>query len=495
MRTLIIGLDGATFRIIEPLARQGELENISRLISGGYKTPMDSTIPPVTAPAWTTMITGFNPGQHGVYDFLQKKRNSYDYEPINSESVKRKTFFDILSREKRSICSINVPNTFPPKEINGVMVPGMLTPEISSECTWPPEFAQKLRRISYKIAPTTPHKKKREYKKDLFRCMEGRFKAFVAAKDYFGNFDLGMVVLSATDHVGHYFWDEKDPLNSKMIRETYKKADELVRKFMKESNAENVLLVSDHGMTRAKKSFFINNYLMREGFIELKKNAKTRLKQGLTRVGITKSNVYSLIECLNLTNTLKRGIMEKGRGKTRKSLIKKFFLSLEDINWNKTQAFAFGTLGQVFINLEGRETEGCVPRSKYEQVRDEVIQSLAQARDTGDGRPIIQDIYRRESIYSGKQLEKAPDIVFTTADYQYRLSRFFDFGSNKIVSDPVRKMNGNHEREGIFIANKPLKRGHDDQKVVIKDVAPTVLASFDLEDQKTDGKAIPLDYS
>ncbi len=489
MKTLIIGLDGATFTVLDSLLEDGKLKNISSIIGEGCKLPLQSTIPPVTASAWTSMLTGFNPGEHGVYDFLQKEQESYDYRPINSSHVKKDTFFEILSREGFSVCSINTPNTFPPSKINGVMVSGMLTPDSNSNFTHPQSFAGKLRKLGYSLTPATSHKKPREYKKDLFKCMEDRLRAFNAAKNEYGKFDLAMIVFSATDHVGHYFWNSNNI--HKIIEDTYRKADELIGRLIEENpEFENILLVSDHGMTYAKKSFFVNNYLMKENFLKLKNNASTRLRKIATDLGITKSNVFKVIDSLNLTNRLKKGILVKGGGKTKKSLINKLFLSMDDVDWKKTQAFAFGTLGQVFVNLKGRDSQGSVEPDNYEKVRKDIANALLDVRDPEDGEKIVEQVYEREEIYHGKHLEKAPDLVFTPKGYKYRLSRFFDFGSSKITSPTVRGMNGNHERTGIFISKKSLEKNFN--RASIEDVATTVISRYELSPQEMDGRIIPI---
>lgn len=490
MRTLIIGLDGATFTILDPLLKQGKLENISNIVENGCSLPLQSTIPPVTAPAWTSMLTGFNPGRHGVYDFLQKEQGKYNYRPITSSQVKKDTFFEILSRKGFSVCSINVPNTFPPSKVNGVIVSGMLTPDTNSNFTHPRRFAKQLRKLNYSITPSTSHKKQEKYKKELFKCMEDRLKAFNTAKKEHGKFDLAMIVFGATDHVGHYFWNS-DSIH-KIIEDTYRKADELIGGLIEENpEFENIFIVSDHGMTYAKKSFFVNNYLMKENFLKLKNDVSTRLRKVATDLGVTKSNVFKVIDSLNLTNRLKKGILVKGGGKTKKSLINKLFLSMDDVNWKKTQAFAFGTLGQVFVNLKGRDPQGFVEPDNYERVREDIANALLDVRDPEDGEKIIKHVYKREDVYHGEYLENAPDLVFTPKEYKYRLSRFFDFGSSKITSPTVRGMNGNHERTGIFLSNKPLKK--DLEQASIEDVAATVISRYGLTFQDMEGNTIPIE--
>ena len=125
-RVLVIGIDGGTFDLIQPWAEAGDLPNLSQLLAEGVHGPLESTLPPVTAPAWTTFATGKNPGKHGVFDFIRPTGGEFDM--INATSIRAPTLWQILSEADRTVGVMNVPVTYPPSKVNGFVIGGMLSP-------------------------------------------------------------------------------------------------------------------------------------------------------------------------------------------------------------------------------------------------------------------------------------------------------------------------------------------------------------------------------
>ncbi|MDO8141482.1 MAG: alkaline phosphatase family protein, partial [Candidatus Brocadiales bacterium] len=124
-KIVVIGIDSATFDIIEPLVNQGKLPVFTRFMKEGVWGRLQSTIPPVTPPAWTSLVTGKNPGKHGIFDFYGYTTNGYERPIINSQAIKAKTLWNILSEGGKSVGIINVPLTYPPEKVNGFLIPGM----------------------------------------------------------------------------------------------------------------------------------------------------------------------------------------------------------------------------------------------------------------------------------------------------------------------------------------------------------------------------------
>ena len=128
-KMLIIGWDGATFDMIKPLVEQGQMPNIASLMQNGVWGPLESTLPPLTPVAWTSISTGVNPGKHGIFDAL-----TYDHEKrklsfVNASMRKVKPLWSILSEMNRTVGVMNVPVTYPPEEVNGFVISGMFTPQ------------------------------------------------------------------------------------------------------------------------------------------------------------------------------------------------------------------------------------------------------------------------------------------------------------------------------------------------------------------------------
>ena len=90
----------------------------------GVHGPLRSTIPPWTFPAWTSFMTGKNPGKHGIFDFFRTRPGTYNLEFVNGGHRRGMTFWKILSDAGRSVVSISLPCTFPPEPVNGEMISG-----------------------------------------------------------------------------------------------------------------------------------------------------------------------------------------------------------------------------------------------------------------------------------------------------------------------------------------------------------------------------------
>src|SRR5512141_1116729 len=112
MKVLVIGLDGGTFDLIRPFIAQGHLPTLKRLIEQGASSPLRSTVPPVTASAWTSFMTGTNPGAHVVSDFMQRRAGSYDLAPVSSRKRDGKAVWEIAGEAGKQVIVMGVPVTY-----------------------------------------------------------------------------------------------------------------------------------------------------------------------------------------------------------------------------------------------------------------------------------------------------------------------------------------------------------------------------------------------
>src|SRR5947208_1254180 len=144
MKTVIIGLDGATFDIIKPLASAGRLPVLSRLMSEGSHAPLRSTILPNSFPGWASCTTGTSEGMHGVFSPFIKNTGAYSVRAMSGRDIQTRHVWDLLTEQGGRSVIINVPTTYPPEPLNGLMVTGMLTPNYEVEWTYPPALKQKV---------------------------------------------------------------------------------------------------------------------------------------------------------------------------------------------------------------------------------------------------------------------------------------------------------------------------------------------------------------
>ncbi len=483
-KLLILGLDGATFRLIKPWVNQGKLPNIGKLMSNGVYGNLQSTIPPITGAAWSTFQTGVNPGKHGIFDWLNRVKGGYQLAPINSNSIKKGKMWDLLSREGKKVGIIGVPVTYPLSKINGFQISGLLTPEGKSY-TYPQELANELEENVGKYQPMPEHwRGKLEVKKwfeGIKRTLHMRERTALYLMDN-RDWDLLMVHLMETDSIQHQMWHLIDKVDrpryspqaptKNPILEIYQSADEFVGECMDRlSDQDTILLISDHGFGSLFYNVYLNNWLRKEGYLKLKKNPATLLKRTLEKISFTQENLFPWLERFHLL----------GRGKELKHgqiyrLTSKLFLSARNIDWEKTIAYSYGNIGQIYFNMAGREPQGIIKQEEKDHYTEELIAKLRELKNPYNNEKILNKAFKKEEIYHGGQLEVAPEILVSFKE-GYMASGSSEFISDKIIS-PTFAGSGWHQMEGILIGYGPnLAHQELESEPVVKliDLPPTIL--------------------
>ncbi|RLD16522.1 MAG: hypothetical protein DRI22_01125, partial [Caldiserica bacterium] len=493
MKLIVFGIDGATFDLILPWIENGYLPNIKKAIERGVCGRLKSTIPPVTPNAWVSFYTGKNCGKHGVIDFTYRDKNSYMKKPVSSLTYQEKTIWEILSDNGIISGYLNMPVTYPIKKIKGYAISGLLTPNKAKDFCYPPGLIEEVEKVigkKYRIYNREVYTRGRlkKLKEDIFETLEIRLevaKYLLKSKDM----DFFMIHFFGSDRLQHEIWhvmDKSHPKHRKdeeefsdMILEYYKKLDEGIGEILSIFGDEiSYIIMSDHGFGPAYNYFFINNFLLEKGYIKLKNNFLTFMKKILFKIGITPYTFYSFLIKLKVAG--KRLSFDVGR---RYMLMRKIFLSFDDVDWKKTIAYATGNkAAQIFVNLRGREPEGIVEFKDYESVLQRIIEDLKAFKN------IKFEIYRKEEIFSGEKIDIMPDIVCVINNYSYQTLGSADFISNKIVEPTFDS--GDHRLNGIFIAcGKIFKENLKLEEISIYDLAPTILFSLNCPvDEGMDGK-------
>ena len=488
-KVLVIGLDGATFDLIKPWADAGHLPTLQRLMQEGAHGSLRSTVPPMTGPAWTTFATGVNPGKHRLYDWIAREPQSYQFLPVTALDCKAPMIYSLLSQTGRRVCALNIPMTYPPMAVNGVVVSGLPAPSTRNTITYPPELYQEIvDAIGEYILYPDPGQAYSDSGVDaflarLYKTTELRVRTleYLRSREAW---DFAMVVFNGTDTICHALWkymDKTHPLHDpaqaakygNAIRDYYHTLDGHLAQIVDTLPQDTTLVVmSDHGFGPFHKFIHVNNWLLRENFMQLKPGARSRIKHALFRSGFSPMNVYDTLMRLGF-GALKREVV-RGQGQ---GLLKTLFLSFEDVDWGRTQAYSLGNVGQIRINLAGREPFGCVqPGAEYEQVRSTIIERLATLRDPKTGEAVVETVYRREELYSGDYLDEAPDIVFLPRRLEYFGFGEYEFGSHKIIEAMKRGISGTHRMNGIFMAyGAAVRKGVEIQNANLTDLAPTIL--------------------
>jgi len=485
-KVICIGLDGATFDLIKPFIAQGKLPTFKKLMDSGAFSELRSTVPPVTASAWSSFMTGKNPGAHGLFDFMQRRANSYDLAPVSALDRDGKAVWDLIGEAGKHVIVMNVPVTWPPQPVNGLLVTGMLTPRKAENYTYPKELADELKNAigEYIVYSDEVYSKGRGeiFLQALKHSADQRTKAAEYLMQKYP-WDFFMLVFPETDTVSHGLWSaydsshhEHDPVQAAKFRdgilEIYQHIDSLIARLI--SNVQpptSILLMSDHGHGPVRNFLYVNNFLAQRGYLKFKPNIASQAKRIAFQLGLTPRLVYNILLKLGLGKL--RRTLDKRRG--GRGLLKRFFLSFADVDWSRTRAYSIGYIGEVHINLRGREPQGIVaPGDDYERTRDQVIADLRALR-LPDGTPLIEHIWKKEEIYHGAHVAQAPDILFLPRNLETIAFGDFEFGSNRVIEKSFG-VSSSHRMNGILVASGAgIKNAGEFSGASLIDLAPTIL--------------------
>jgi predicted AlkP superfamily phosphohydrolase/phosphomutase len=458
-KVLVIGLDCATPQLVFD-QWLNELPNIKRLVDEGVWGPLESTIPPITIPAWQCMVTSKNPGKLGIYGFRNRTGHSYtDFWIANSEAIRERAVWDIVGSEGYKVGMIGVPQTYPPKPVNGYIVSDWLAPDTNSTYTFPDFIKDDVRQAvgDYMLdCEKFRTENKDELLKEIYEMTEKRFDlihAFMTEKPW----HFMMFVEIGVDRIHHGFWKFSDkehrkyqPGNKyeKAILDYHKYIDKRIGELLESLDDDTVVLVvSDHGAKKMEGAININDWLIKEGYMVLKSKP-----EGLVK------------------------------------------LEQADVDWERTTAWGLGGYyGRLFLNVKGREEKGLIDPGDYEKVRDEIAARLAAIEDE-KGKNIGTRALKPQEVYTGPHVDRAPDLVVYFGDLFWRSTGTIGHDSIHSFETEVGPDDAVHAEHGIFILWDPKeKRGRKLDGLSIYDVAPTVLSVMDIEvPEDMEGKVIPL---
>ena len=445
-RVLVIGLDGATFDLIEPWVNEDKLPCLGNLMKNGVWGNLRSVIPSISGPAWVSFMTGKNPGKHGILGFTTyADQNDEQAQLISYLHVKDATLWQVLSSHGRRVGVMNVPVTYPPQKVNGFLISGFMTPPSATVFTYPEELKQSI--PDYRIGIRRKRRTEdgradiRELKdeliaKEFHEIADKRTSAAVELMSQW-NPDFFMVVFKGTDDMQHLFWGRED-----ILLEYYRKIDNSIDRILAESGKDsNVLIISDHGFGPATTRLFSTNaWLQQAGLLPRKRD----LKGSLLR------SVYDFAWHLNRRTKLTKRLPSRSVATVRKAV-------RQGLDWKKTKAYGREITGTaaININLRGREPRGIVePGQEYEELREEVIRKLLSLKDPQTGEKVMSGVYKNNEIYWGQNLNKVPDIIgIPNPRYNVNSSLF----SKSILSDRSPSSPGQHfaQPNGILIASGP----------------------------------------
>ena len=426
-KVVVVGLDGVPHSFIQKMFQRGELSNFRSLLSEGSMTKMKSTIPCVSSVAWSSYMTGRNPGKHNIYGFVDRDPKSLDIYIPTSKNMGCQTLWESLGQQGKRVLVINVPLTYPPRPVNGILIGCFLCINID-KVSYPREISQTLKRMGYRIDADARQARENEaaFLEDLHETLRKRVEIGLHLYEK-EEWDFFQLHLMETDRMNHFFWDgwaeEFSPHRDvffKFYREVDKALGEIVRKVDPESE---LIVLSDHGFCSIQKEVNLNTWLREKGWLKFEGEASQDLK-----AIHPSSKAYSLLP------------------------------------------------GRIYFFNEDE--------SEQKRLEKEVISSLLELRDSSSGAKMIRKVWRREEIYQGSYERNSPDLV-AVPQPGYDLKGNFSARQLSVESE----MKGMHTDDDAFlyVRNHQIK---SDQAEII-DVYPTILSLMKLPEEKdVDGTSL-----
>lgn len=447
-KVVIIGLDGFNPDLVYDW--KDELPNIAELMNRGVYGRIESTVPPTTPAAWTSLLSGKNPGQFGFWGFTYRDDYSYG-EPnlVNSQKIKTDTLYDILPRYEKKVAMANVPVTYPPLEIPNGFCVSSVTPSVKSGFTYPVQLKQEITKVigEYVIDASEaevnfPQMDKDRVLERIYKMDQQRFdllKYFIQNKDC----DFICGVIMGTDRVSRLFYRyfdkshiryTRDPKYEDAIKNHYKFCDKNIGKIVELIDKDTVIMVtSGYSIQRLDGRINLCEWLIQEGYM----NLNSRPKQLVS-------------------------------------------LSKADVNWANTRAWATGYTGQIYLNLNGREPQGIVAPENYDKLLDEIGEKLKAVSDE-KGKKFDTPVYKRKDIHFGEYAKFGPDLFVYFDNCHWNTSELIGYDSIYSYNTPRGPDDGGHGPYGFFaMAGSGIPNSGELSQISLLDIAPTLLQLMEI---------------
>jgi predicted AlkP superfamily phosphohydrolase/phosphomutase len=446
-KVFVVGLDCGDPVLVFDQWRD-ELPNFRQLMDVGAYGPLDSCVPCITVPAWSSMTSGKDPGVLGFYGF--RNRADYGYENMTiatGAAVHEPRVWEMLGKTGKEVVVVGVPQTYPVKPVNGQMISSFLTPSVQSQYTFPNEFRYEIDQLlDGRTYDVDVHQFRTEDKDFLLRQIyEMTEKRFTVLKHMLKGkpWDFFMFVEMGVDRIQHGLWQYMDSTHLKYrpdnpyqeaIKEYYKYIDRELGEMLSALDDDTVVVVvSDHGAKRMDGGICINEWLRREGYLVLKDDP---MREGYRPIPFEKV----------------------------------------EVDWKKTTAWgAGGYYARIFLNVRGRESHGLIPQASYEKVRDQIAAEIEAIPDH-QGNPINTTCFKPQAIY--QQVRNIPpDLIIYLGNLHWRSVGSFGFDSIYTFENDTGPDDANHAQEGMIIYYDPTRNlsGQRLNGLQLMDFAPTVL--------------------
>lgn len=505
-RIIVIGLDGASLNYLNPIFKAGQFEGFSKFAESGFLGDCLSTIPPLTPPAWTSLMTGVNPGKHGIFDFIQPDASGI-FRMVDASFCRRKSFFDYLADHGTKIISLLVPYTFPPKpDFPGVIVSGLGTPSSDSDFIRPHSLREIFLTEFTHLKEIDPTKGQTlaTLSSYLIQHTKGTIELVKRSMHEVPDWGVCFVVFQATDLISHFYCRYFDPAHpdysagsneTKLYGEAMKELLAVLDPFMSycrqlvEDSEGLLILVSDHGsqplIGAIGKDAFLKDWLVDNGYLATAGNERRAVNRAKVQMNSAANRMLYLLK--RKTPHGLRHLLNRIFGKYKESIVSSLqaIPFMESIIWERTRAFvAPGGYGTgIYINRKGYFPQGIIePGADYHELREQIKQELKKLLISPEI-PLLKEVLNKEEAFWGTELECAPDLVLIWNEHPSLREHNYMLCDGRKLQGPEKKVGtelrwcGTHRIEGILgltgygIRKKPVLR----RVPVLADVMPTIL--------------------
>jgi len=393
-----VGLDGFPHHLAVKLMDEGRMPNLKRLTAKGAFKRIDSIYPTVSGVAWSAFQTGKNPGEFGVFGFVELKPD-FDLFIPNATHLRAETIWYRLSRENRRVVALSVPMTYPAPKVNGLLVSGFLAPSLDERAVSSPEVLGKLRKTGYEIDinPAVAAESAEALRTDLARVSEARWRTALRLMDS-EKWDLFFIHVMDTDRINHFMWKhqyEPQSDEGRFFLDFYHKIDGFLGQLAEKAGKKaEILILSDHGFCSLNWEVQLNRWLRNEGYLDYENDPQRVFK------------------------AVKEG----------------------------SKALAL-VPGRIYILREGKWDRGTVRSNDYEALRDDIIQGLREMKHPESGEAVCKQVMRKEDVFTGMHVAAAPDIILDPNDGYDLQARL---GSGDVFERPRRS--GMHTYQDALLA-------------------------------------------
>jgi predicted AlkP superfamily phosphohydrolase/phosphomutase len=475
MRVLVFGVDGLAFRILDPMIEQGLLPNFQKLRDDGVRAILQSIIPPLTPPAWVSMFTGLRAAQHGVYDFWDYEQTPRGAQaPVVTHRRGGKAVWNILSEWGKRVIVANVPLTYPPEPVNGIMLSGYMAPDMNSNVTYPPAFKKELLNevphYQIDLDPAIKDLEKGNLLEETLMMTRERISMLklLLQKPW----DFFFITFVGADRIQHHKWDEIVSFHPQAVQ-YYQMLDEALGMSLAALEPDDILMVvSDHGFQGVRRKFNINEYLLKEGWLKVKDDGKYRRTHlfELTKSVLRRFGMQDIIE--GLKTFRKRNQQHPGIGEENAPQKEAHAAELPDVDWANARACVLSSSGWLggYADILFNET---VTEAEIDALREKLL----HMRDPLTGQALAMGIHREDAYGTGTFNPKDRHLIVIAND---SINIHGKLGRASLWETTSWSMGTHHPDGVLYLYGKGVKKGTSITPVQIYDIVPTILTCMDI---------------